>query len=128
MKIILSLTILFTTLLSFSQKKIIDHTTYNDWKKIGEIAISNDGKFSVYSIKPHRGDGFLYLLNNQDLTVDSFPRAVSPKFTSDSKGLIFKINPGFDTLRKCELNKVKKDKWPKDSLGIFYIQKILWLK
>ncbi len=123
MKFFFFLTLLFLSLFSLSQKKIIDHTAYNAWKKIGEIAISNDGKFSVYSIKPHRGDGFLYLVNNDDLTIDSFPRAVSPKFTNDSKGLLFKINPGFDTLRKCELNKVKKDKWPKDSLGIFYIQK-----
>ncbi|MES2589950.1 MAG: prolyl oligopeptidase family serine peptidase [Bacteroidota bacterium] len=114
---------LFTSILSFSQKKIIDHTAYNDWKKIGEIAISNDGKYSVYTIKPHRGDGFLYLVNNQTQKLDSFPRSVMPKFTSDSKGLIFKISPGFDTLRKCELEKVKKDKWPKDSLGIFYLEK-----
>ena len=102
MKFLSFLTFLFLSFITFSQKKIIDHTAYNDWKRIGEIAVSNDGKFSVYTIKPLRGDGFLYVINNENLTLDSFPRAISPKFTSDSKVLIFKINPGFDTLRKCE--------------------------
>lgn len=101
-------------------KKIIDHTVYNDWKKNGDIALSQNGKFSVYTIKPLRGDGYLYIVNNETGKKDSIFKAISPKFTSDSKVLLFKITAGFDTLRKCELNKVKKDKWPKDTLGIWF--------
>ena len=103
----------------FSQKKIIDHTIYNDWKRVGDSQISNDGKFVSYTIKPHRGDGYTYLVNLETNKIDSFFRAVDPEFTDNNGLLVFKITPGFDTLRTCELNKIKKDKWPKDSLGVF---------
>jgi hypothetical protein len=33
--------------------------------------------------------------------------------------IVWKVVPGFDTLRNCELNKVDKKKWPKDSLYIY---------
>lgn len=104
-----------------AQKKIIDHTAYNSWKRIGDIQLSNDGSYSVYTIKPLQGDGWLFLVNNSTGKTDSFPRGINPVFTSDSKTLLFKIHPGFDTLRNCELNKMKKDKWPKDSLGILLL-------
>ncbi len=107
---------------AFAQKKVIDHTAYNDWKRIGDSQISNDGKFISYTIKPHRGDGYTYLVNMETNHIDSFYRAVDPKFTDNSSYLVFKINPGFDTLRKSELNKVKKEKWPKDSLGVYHLK------
>lgn len=119
-KIVL-LTFCFLTNLLFSQKKIIDHTVYNSWKSKLDVNISNDGKFTSYVIKPLKGDGFLYLVNNQTGKKDSIFRANMPRFTADSKALVFKITPGFDTLRNCELNKVKKDKWPKDSLGVWFL-------
>jgi dipeptidyl aminopeptidase/acylaminoacyl peptidase len=109
------------TNLVFSQKKIIDHTVYNSWKTKSDVNISNNGKFTSYVIKPHKGDGFLYLVNNETGKKDSIFRANMPRFTADSKVLLFKITPGFDTLRNCELNKVKKDKWPKDSLGVWFL-------
>jgi dipeptidyl aminopeptidase/acylaminoacyl peptidase len=106
----------------FSQKKVIDHTVYNDWKKIGDTKISADGKHTVYTIKPHRGDGYLYIINNQTGAKDSIFRAVSPVFSGDQKYVAFKITPGFDTLRNCELKDIKKEKWPKDSLGIYFFE------
>lgn len=104
----------------FSQKKVLDHTVYNDWKRIGDTKISEDGKYTVYTIKPHRGDGYLYIVNNESGKKDSVFRAINPVFAGDNSYVAFQITAGFDTLRKSELNKVKKDKWPKDSLGIFY--------
>lgn len=111
-----------THVVTAQEKKIIDHTVYNSWKKIGNTKLSNNGKLAVYTIEPHRGDGFLYLVNTETgAKIDSFARASSPAFSYDSQFLIFTISAGFDTLRSCELNKVKKEKWPKDSLGILNI-------
>ena len=106
----------------FSQKKVIDHTVYNDWKKISDSKITADGKYTIYTIKPHRGDGYLYIVNSQTGAKDSIFRAVNPSISGDQKYVAFKITPGFDTLRNCELDGVKKDKWPKDSLGIYFFE------
>ncbi|MEY3236021.1 MAG: hypothetical protein RI883_122 [Bacteroidota bacterium] len=112
----------------FGQKKIIDHTAYNDWKKNENQQVSNDGKYISYEINPHRGDGFMYLYNTETAKLDSFPRSKEAKFSFGSDYLVFKIQPGFDTLRNCELNKVDKKKWPKDSLGIYLIAKDTLIK
>lgn len=112
---------LHLTFSAFSQKKAIDATVYNDWKKIGDVQLSPDGTYSVYTIKPHRGDGFLYIINNQNGKKDSIARGTEPVFSGTSNFLAFKITPGFDTLRSCELKKINKEKWPKDSLGIWLL-------
>ena len=91
---------------NFAQKKIIDHTAYNDWKSISSILLSNNGKYSVFRIKPLRGDGYLCIVNNLTGKRDSIARAYNPMISGKSSFVAFKITPGFDTLRKCELNKV----------------------
>ena len=117
---LIALTI-FTTSIAFSQKKIIDHTAYNDWKRIGEIALSPNGEYSAYSINPFKGDGYLYLVNNTTGAKDSIPRGKAPQFSYDGSLLIFKIAPQQAALRKAELDKQKKEKWPKDSLAIWFV-------
>jgi dipeptidyl aminopeptidase/acylaminoacyl peptidase len=115
-------TLLFVALLplfSWSQKKVIDHTIYNDWKKIDNALISANGRYVAYEINPLQGDGFLFLYDQETGKKDSFPRAKEAQFSFLNDFLVFKITPGFDTLRNCELNKIDKKKWPKDTLGIY---------
>ncbi len=107
---------------SYGQKRIIDYTAFNDWKSLSSAKLSTTGKFLSYEIKPHRGDGYLYLVNTETLTVDSFYRAKSANFSFDSDYLVFTITPGFDTLRNCELNKIDKKKWPKDTLAVYNLE------
>lgn len=117
------LLLLFISQTAISQKKEIDYRAYNDWKKLEAHCISNDGKFVSYTIKPLRGDGYLYIYNQVKNKLDSIPRGYNQQFSGNSNFLVFKITPGFDTLRNCELNKVDKEKWPKDSLGIYLLEK-----
>jgi len=116
---------LIAVLVSFitvaQQKKVIDHTVYNDWKSLKNSSISNDGKYISYEVKPHRGDGYLYVYNTETKVLDSFFRAKSASFSGAGSYLAFRITPGFDTLRTCELKKIDKKKWPKDSLGIYLL-------
>lgn len=118
----LILFVLFFTAV-YGQKKEIDHTVYNDWKKNENQQVSTNGNYISYEINPHRGDGHLYIYSISTAKLDSFPRGKEAKFSFESDYLTFKITPGFDTLRNCELNKVDKKKWPKDSLGIYIISK-----
>lgn len=108
--------------ISFGQKRIIDHTAFNDWKSLSNQRISNDGNFISYEINPHQGDGFLYIYDVNTKELDSIPRGKGAKFTGGNGYLVFKITAGFDTLRNSELEEVKKDKWPKDSLGIYNLK------
>lgn len=119
MKIFCTLLALVLVSTAFSQKKVIDHTAYDGWKTLKNEKISNDGNFISYEITPLRGDGFLYIYNVKSGKLDSIPRASNASFSGNSNYVAFKIAPGFDTLRNCELNKVDKKKWPKDSLGIY---------
>lgn len=121
MRSLLLVYLFFSFTICYGQKKVIDHTAYNDWKKNENQIVSNNGQFISYEISPLRGDGYLFLYNTETGHLDSFPRGKEAKFSFESNYFVFKITPGFDTLRNCELNDVDKKKWPKDSLGILIL-------
>ena len=112
----LTIFILLVSTVSMAQeKKIIDYTIFNDWKSLKGARMSNDGKYISYEVNPHKGDGYLFIYNTVSKKLDSIPRGNGASFSGGSGYLAFKIDPGFDTLRTCELDKVNKKKWPKDS-------------
>ena len=104
-----------------SQKKEIDHEVYNDWKTLKSELISNNGTHVAYQIKPHRGDGMLHLYRKETEQF-SIKRGKKPVFSNEGNFLFFLIDPGFDTLRQLELEKVEKEKWIKDTLGIYNLE------
>lgn len=104
---------------AWGQKKAIDHTAYAKWETLKNTKVSEQGNFISYEIQPLKGDTYLYVFNVQTGTLDSIHRAKSAQFSKDEKWMIFAIETGYDTLRKLELEKVNKKKWPKDSIGIF---------
>lgn len=116
------LTLLVSTISMAQEKKIIDHTVYDDWKSLNRAKMSNDGKYISYEITPHQGDGYLFIYNTESKELDSISRGFGASFSGGSGYLAFKIDPGYDTLRTCELEKVNKKKWPKDSLGIYLLE------
>lgn len=101
---------------------MLDYTVYNTWKKNEHQLVSNNGRFVSYEINPHRGDGYLYVYDIETAKSDSFPRGKDASFSCNSDYLVFKITPGFDTLRNCELKKIDKKKWPKDTLAIYLLE------
>jgi len=103
----------------FSQEKTpLDHSVYDSWRSISNQSISNDGNWVTYVINPQEGDGQLFLYNTKSKNYDSLQRGYKPVLSSNSNMVIFNIKPQFDTVRAAKLKKVKKDKLPKDSLGI----------
>jgi len=119
--LIIVLTACFFVLTSQAQpnKKIpLDHSVYDGWKAMKHQVISNDGQWLGYEIDPQQGDGFLYVYNVDKEYVDSVPRATRPVFSPLNNWIAYTIKPQFDTVRKAKLKKVKKDKMPKDSIGI----------
>jgi hypothetical protein len=101
---------------------LLDHDVYDDWKDLKNAKISNDGLWVTYEINPQKGDGCLHIYNTVNARHDSVERGCNARFMPSSKYLVFKIKPQSDSVRQCKLKKVKKDKMPKDSLGVWDLE------
>ena len=104
---------------SIPQKKALSFSDYDQWKTIEHQMISDDGKWIAYELNPYQGDGRLYINYPKKSKWQVFERGYSAKISSNSDFIAFKIKVQKDTLRKLKFNKVKKEKLPKDSLGIW---------
>ena len=109
-------------------KKPLTHNDYDSWKNLGGTEISSYGQIISYEINPQRGDGFLYILDTKSKVLDSIARGDKAKISPVSAYVVFKIKPAYDTIRKLKLKDVKKEKMPKDSLGIWLRNKDTVLK
>ena len=96
---------------------------YLEWKRISNQVITENGEIVSYSMDPLKGDSYLYIQQTSPFRLDSFERASDFDTPLNNDFAVFKITPGYDTLRKVKLKKIKKAKWPKDSLGIYDLKK-----
>jgi len=101
------------------QKKTIDFSVYDGWKVINNQTITDDGKWVSYEVNPYNGDSELVIMNPDRLTKKVFKRGSKALFSPTSKYIAFKVVPQVDSIRQLKLKKVKKDKFPKDSLKIW---------
>ena len=117
----INLLILFLLFVSFGwgQKKTIDHTSYKEWKRTEKQQFSTNGNWITFEINPLVGDGYLHWYETATGKHDSLLRGKDAQLDPNGQFIAWKVTPGFDTLRTCELNKIDKKKWPKDSLFIY---------
>jgi dipeptidyl aminopeptidase/acylaminoacyl peptidase len=101
-----------------AQKKPLDHSVYDGWQSIGERAISNNGKFVVYTVTPQEGDGMLVIQATDNSFKKEIPRGYNITISEDSRFVIFKIRPFFKETREARIKKKRPDDMPKDSLAI----------
>ncbi|MDZ7744071.1 MAG: prolyl oligopeptidase family serine peptidase [Bacteroidota bacterium] len=116
--------ILCIPLIIFSQnnkKSALNHDVYDSWKNIKHVRVSDNGAWVSYEINPQKGDGQLFIYHINSGATDSVSRGYQAEFTPGSEQLVFRIKPQYDTIRQCKLKKVKKDKMPQDSLGIWHL-------
>ncbi len=124
-QILLCASLLFCTIgfTQTSDKKPLTHDVYDGWKTLVKPLISDNGKYVSYEINPQKGDGWLYLQKPEVNRHDSLFRGQGAVFSSTSDLLAFRIVQPEDTLHKLKLAKKKKDELPKDSLGIWLLDK-----
>lgn len=118
-KILLSAILMAMTISSFSQKKPLDHSVYDNWKSVAGFTVTDDSKFTMFNVNAQEGDGYLVIHNLLTGEQKSISRAATQKFTSDGKYVAFVIKPKFDETKAAKIKKVKPDMMPKDSLGIY---------
>ena len=101
-------------------KKPLHIEDFADWRTISNSIISNDGDYVAFELNPQKGDGNLII--NQKNRNDTIPRGDKAKFSPENDFIVFEIEQPEDTIRQAKLDKVKKDKMPKDSLGIYFFK------
>jgi dienelactone hydrolase len=121
-KLILALSLVISGA-SIAQKKPLDHTVYDSWESIGEKLISANGKFVVYTINLQEGDGRLIIQETNGNIIQTIARGYNAAISDDDKFVVFKIKPTYKETRDARIAKKKADDLPKDSLGIFNIEK-----
>jgi dipeptidyl aminopeptidase/acylaminoacyl peptidase len=114
--------LLLSPIVSFAQKKPLDHTVYDSWQSIGEKLISANGKFVAYTINVQEGDGNLIIQSTKGEKFIEVERGYNITITEDDKFVVFKIKPSYKQTRDAKIAKKKADDMPKDSLGIYDIE------
>lgn len=105
----------------WTQKKVLDHSVYDDWKSIATPQITADGSTISFVVEPQEGDGKLVirkLKNSHEIIID---RGYKFRFTPDGKYAVCLIKPFW---RETRTAKIRKEKFfPQDSLAVVDLQK-----
>jgi dipeptidyl aminopeptidase/acylaminoacyl peptidase len=111
------------------QKKTLDHTAYDEWRSIQNTQISNDGKYVAYGTKPNGyGNESVHLVQISGVPVLSSDRSSGHQFSNNSQHVFCKISNDFYADRELKRKKVKEEKMPKDTLGIYHLVSGKWDK
>lgn len=104
------------------EKQALKVEDFDHWKHLSNEIIAPDGMHVAFEINPYKGDGVLKIWQADNLEKVMFPRGKDPEFSPESGFLAFKIEPQHDSVRALKLKDTKKDKLPKDSLGVYLVE------
>ncbi|MDE7413427.1 MAG: prolyl oligopeptidase family serine peptidase [Muribaculaceae bacterium] len=107
-----------TSLIPHAEKKILDHTSFDDWKKVVNDSLSKDGAWGAYEVNPQEGDGVLTFYSTKDSRRVTLSRGYCASFTSDGKWALALVKPLFQQTRDAKIKKLSEYEMPADSLAI----------
>lgn len=99
-------------------KKVLDHSSFDDWKNVVNYGLSQNGEWEFYAVNPQEGDGVLTFYNSKTGKKVEIERGYKPQVTSDGKWGVALIKPYFTDTRKAKIAKKKDFDLPQDSLAI----------
>ncbi|MBD3639026.1 MAG: S9 family peptidase [Crocinitomicaceae bacterium] len=103
-----------------AQKKKIGPHMYDEWKKIESVQQTESGNWISYEVTPLEGDGTLIIQSSDGSKTQSVDRGTNAKLHYQGLFVVYLINPLHDSIRQLKLEKVKKEKFPKDTLAIYW--------
>ena len=109
---------LATCLMTYAQKKPLDHTVYDGWKSIANTQMTSDGRYLLYEVNPQEGNGQLVVRRLSDGSELLLPRGYKANIATNNRTACVLIKAPYAEIRNARKRKVKKDKMPKDSLAI----------
>ncbi len=101
------------------QKRPLTHDDILKWERITETVISNNGKYIVYKQEPWKGDPVLKVTTPKAEEILSVKCATNAIITSDSKWLVYSLQPAEDSIRQLKLKNIKKEDLPVNKLAIY---------
>lgn len=116
-KLFLSLA-LATAVAAQADKRPLDHSVYDDWKSIPSNALSADGRYAVYQVKPQQGDAELVVEELRSGRRISVARGEDALFDRGGRYLLCRVKPLYAETRAAKIKKKKGDDLPQDSLAI----------
>ena len=96
----------------------LDHDAYDVWNHIEEHAISDDGRWVLYSLGPVDGDAALHVVRSDESRRYVAERGEDAAFSADGGFVVFLVQPPRDSVRAAKLAETKKEDLPKDALGL----------
>lgn len=99
-------------------KKVLDHTSFDNWKGVRNTGISNNGEWAAYSVDPQEGDGVLCFYNTRTGKKVKIARGYQASFTADGKWGLALVKAEYAKTRKAKIDKKKDLDLPQDSLAI----------
>lgn len=107
---------------AYGEKKILDHTSFDDWKGVINHQFSLNGEWGAYNVNPQEGDGILYIYNTRTGKKIAIERGNNPKFTADGQWAVATIQPVFKVKRQAKIDKKKDFDLPQDSIAIINLK------
>ena len=119
MKTIISSLLALISVVTFAQKKTLDHADFDIWNTIENQSIAPDGNYIMYSLEKGERDNHLKIKDSKAVLVFEHERGEKGQFTFDSKFALFTVKAWQDSVREMKRRKVKKNDLPKDTLAIY---------
>jgi dipeptidyl aminopeptidase/acylaminoacyl peptidase len=119
MKKVFCIILLIIGVNTFAQKKVLDHPDFEIWNSIERQTIAPNGNFVMYSLEKGEKDNHLKIKDSNGNLVFDHERSERGEFTYDSNFALFSIKAWKDSITEMKRRKVKKDKMPKDTIGIY---------
>ena len=107
----------------FSQKKVLDHTVYDNWKSLTYTNVSDNGEVVAALIAPQEGDTTLFIKKTEAKSSKpgnsvTYERITSYRLSTDGRWTVSLIKATLAERRQARIEKKNKEDMPQDSLLI----------
>lgn len=117
-KSIFAILCFFCAFVASAGKKALNHSDFDNWKSVHNIAVSRNGEWLAYAVNQQEGDGVLTFYNTKTRKRVEIGRGYKANISADSRFAYALIKAPFVDTRNAKIKKKKESELPQDSLAI----------
>jgi Tol biopolymer transport system component len=110
--------LLGTALDAGAQKRPLEHSDYDLWRRVTGQQMSDDGRWILYHLTNEAQNPILVARSTASQTEHRIERAEGGQLSEDGRFVVFRIKPGRDTVKVLRDARTPANRMPQDSLGI----------